>query len=73
MNTTIVSYERKEIEATLHELSRLSQKFPSRQLYEQMAACYRQMNEMEEAEIMMDLASRAPARETAHGLLTEQA
>jgi hypothetical protein len=67
MNQSETLVEQTSLEATLKELARLNEKFPSRHLYEQMAECYRLLNEPEEADVMIDLAKHAPS--TRSGLL----
>ncbi|HMP90213.1 MAG TPA: hypothetical protein PJ991_08420 [Kiritimatiellia bacterium] len=58
-----------EWEATLRELTKLAEKFPSRKLYEQIAECYRQLDEHQEAVLIMDMARYLPAENAG---MTEQ-
>jgi hypothetical protein len=50
-----------EWEATLKELTRLAEKFPSKQIFQQLAECYRHIDEPYEANVMLDLAVYAPS------------
>ena len=47
-------------ESTLKELTMLAEKFPSRRLYEQIAQCYCQLDEYQEADVIMDMAKYMP-------------
>lgn len=50
----------------IEELTRLAMKFPTPRLYDQLAACYRQIDEKEEASVMSDLARRLRGAEASH-------
>ena len=47
-------------EATIKELTRLAEKFPSPSVYQKLADCYELLDEHEEAKVLLDLARSFP-------------
>lgn len=47
-------------EATIKELTRLAEKFPSPSVYQKLANCYELLEEHEEAQVLLDLARAFP-------------
>jgi len=60
MSISQTRIDRSQWEATLKELARLADKFPSSQLYRQMAECYEHLDEHEEAKIILDMVRLFP-------------
>ena len=48
--------EQQNWEATIKELTRLAEKFPSPTVYQKLADCYRLLDEHEEAKVLLDMA-----------------
>jgi hypothetical protein len=56
-------------ESTLKELTRLAEKFPSKQIYQQLAECYRRIDEQYEARVMLAMSDDSPDATQDHVVL----